>query len=124
MTVFDLATDGDVSFLEGSRTAPATADGTATELTTAIIEAAFGAGTRAVLVYAEQLPAEFFDLSSRVAGDALQRLRNYGVRLAVVVPAGWAGGSSRFGEMVAEERRGRDFALFESRGAAIEWLAE
>ena len=76
----------------------------------------------AAVLYAEQLPPAFFDLSSRVAGEALQRLRNYGVRLAVVVPPGWAGGSSRFGEMFAEERRGRDFVVVESRAAAVRWL--
>ena len=44
-------------------------------------------------------------------------------RLAVVCPPGRVRFSSRFGEMVAEERRGRYFGLFETRSVAWEWLA-
>ena len=119
--VLEIASEGSVTFVEGSPSAP-TASGT--EVVTALIEACFGAGADAAVLYAEQLPAAFFDLSSGVAGAALQRLRNYGIRLAVVVPPGWGGGSSRFGEMFAEARRGRDFVLVESRAAAVQWLAQ
>jgi hypothetical protein len=87
-----------------------------------VLEACFSAGTRAALLYAENLPAAFFDLSSGQAGAVLQKLRNYGVRLAVVAQPGRTQVSSRFGEMVAEERRGRHFGLFETREAAREWL--
>jgi len=89
-----------------------------------VLEACFSTGTRAALLYAENLPAAFFDLSSGQAGAILQKLRNYGVRLAVVSRPGRVRASSRFGEMVAEERRGRHFGLFETRDAAWEWLAE
>jgi hypothetical protein len=87
-----------------------------------VLEACFAAGTRAALLYAENLPAAFFDLSSGQAGAVLQKLRNYKVRLAVVAPPGRIRPSSRFAEMVEEERRGRDFGLFESRDDAREWL--
>jgi hypothetical protein len=117
----DVVTEGGVTFVEGSPSVPAASGA---DVVTAIIEASFGTRAEGAVVYAEQLPPAFFDLSSGVAGEALQRLRNYGVRLAVVVPPGWDGGSSRFGEMVAEERRGRDFGLFESRAAAVRWLTE
>lgn len=73
------------------------------------------------LLYASNLSAGFFDLSSGEAGAILQRLRNYGVRLAVVCPPGSVQ-FSRFGEMVAEERRRPDFGVFETRDAACEWL--
>ena len=89
---------------------------------TALIEACWGADCHAALIHAASLSPLFFDLSSRLAGEVLQRLRNYGVRVAVVVPPGWDEGSTRFGEMVAEERLGRDFALFDSRDAAVRWL--
>jgi hypothetical protein len=87
-----------------------------------VLEACFSTGTRAALLYAENLPAAFFDLSSGQAGAILQKLRNYGVRLAVVSRPGRSRPSSRFGEMVAEERRGEYFGLFETRDAAREWL--
>jgi hypothetical protein len=44
------------------------------------------------------------------------------VRLAVVCPPGLVSFSSRFGEMLAEERRGRHFRLFETRDEARDWL--
>ena len=117
---FEAVTEDGVTFVESSASAPEAATGA--DVSTAIIEACFGADAHAALVSAEQLPPAFFDLSSRMAGEVFQRLRNYGVRLAVVVPPGWSGGSSRFGEMLAEEQRGRDFGLFESREAAVRWL--
>lgn len=85
-----------------------------------VLEACFASGARSALLYAENLPAGFFDLSSGQAGAILQKLRNYRVRLAVV--GGFERFSSRFGEMVAEESKHRQFGIFESRDAALEWL--
>ena len=56
------------------------------------------------------------------AGAILQKLRNYRVRLAVVCPAGTVQFSSRFGEVLAEEGRGRFFGAFDTRREAVEWL--
>jgi hypothetical protein len=89
-----------------------------------VLEACFSAGARAALLYAENLPAEFFDLSSGQAGALLQKFRTYGVRLAVVSPSGKTRSSTRFGEMVAEESQRCDFGLFGTRDAARAWLAE
>jgi hypothetical protein len=75
------------------------------------------------LLYPGNLTARFFDLSSSEAGAVLQTLRNYRIRLAVVCEPGTARCSSRFGEMVAEERQGRYFGVFETREAAVRWLA-
>jgi hypothetical protein len=88
-----------------------------------VIEACFSARVDAALLYAANLPAEFFDLSSRQAGAILQKLRNYRIRLAVVCAPGSVQFSSRFGEMVAEERRGRWFGVFETRDEALVWLS-
>lgn len=90
----------------------------------ALVEACFSAGAGAALLYAENLPPAFFDLSSIQAGAMLQKLRNYRLRLAVVCPPGSVQQSSRFGEMLREEQRGRDFALFDTRAAALEWLGD
>jgi Domain of unknown function (DUF4180) len=89
-----------------------------------IVEACFGTGVSAALLYAENLTGAFFDLSSGEAGAILQKLRNYHIRLAVVRSPGSGGVSTKFHEMVAEERRHPFFGLFETRGAALEWLAE
>src|ERR1041385_3524717 len=49
-----------------------------------VIEACYSNRIRLVLLYAENLPDRFFDLSSGQAGAILQKLRNYRMRLAVV----------------------------------------
>jgi GNAT superfamily N-acetyltransferase len=89
-----------------------------------IVEACLSNRTRSALLYAHNLTAAFFDLSSGEAGAILQKLRNYRVRLAVVCPQGTVRFSSRFGEMLAEERRGSFFGVFETRSAARQWLGE
>jgi hypothetical protein len=89
---------------------------------TALLEACLSEGADRALLYAADVPELFFDLSSGVAGALLQRLRNYGIRLALVVRPGEVTPSSRFGEMVAEEARGHAFGVFASREAALTWL--
>lgn len=87
-----------------------------------LIEDCFSSGARTALLYADNLPGKFFDLSSGQAGMILQKLRTYKVRLAVVAPTERVVPSIRFKEMVAEERRSGQFALFETRDAAAAWL--
>ena len=43
-------------------------------------------GSRALLMDRSALPDAFFDLSTGVAGELAQKLANYGVRMAGVVP--------------------------------------
>lgn len=88
-----------------------------------VIEACLSSDIDAALLYAPNLTPAFFDLSSREAGEILQKLRNYRIRLAVACPSGTVAFSSRFGDMLAEERRGRFFGVFDTRGEALEWLA-
>lgn len=89
-----------------------------------VIEVCFSEGVQAALLYAANLNPGFFDLSSGDAGAILQKLRNYRIRLAVVCPPGSVAPSSRFGEMVADERRGNHFGMFETRQEAVEWLQQ
>src|SRR6476659_647401 len=49
-----------------------------------LIEDCISSGSRAALLHADNLPRKFFDLSSGQAGQILQKLRTYRVRLAVV----------------------------------------
>lgn len=89
---------------------------------TRVIEACLSSGARAAVLYAENLPSAFFDLSSGQAGTILQKLRNYGIRLAVVSSQNPAKLSARFTEMAAEERKRGYFAIFETIDGAREWL--
>ena len=79
--------------------------------------------TRTVLLYAENLTERFFDLSSGEAGTILQKLRNYHIKVAVVLTPDGPRQSTMFREMAREEGKGNDFRLFDDRDAAEEWLA-
>jgi uncharacterized protein DUF4180 len=82
-----------------------------------ILEACFSAQSRAAIVYPANLTARFFDLSSGEAGDVLQKIRMFGVRLAIVCAPGDARLSRRFTEILAD-----DLKLFDTVDAARAWL--
>lgn len=86
-----------------------------------LLEACFEHEVDLLLLYPENLTQHFFDLSSGEAGEILQKLRNYRVRLAVArSPALRL--SSRFGELLAEENDRPHFRIFDDRSTAVEWL--
>jgi hypothetical protein len=49
-----------------------------------LIGDAFSHSAQFVLLSDEQLSEDFFDLSTRLAGDVIQKFVNYGLRLAIV----------------------------------------
>lgn len=87
------------------------------EIFTSCVES--GAG--AVLLDEAALPAEFFDLSSGVAGELLHKLSTYRMRLAGVVPDPSVH-PARFQEFVRESNRGQQFRFFATRSEAVDWL--
>ena len=74
-----------------------------------------------VLIAGEQLPDAFFDLSSRFAGELLQKLQNYRIRAAAVFRSD-ADYSDRFKEFLSEARSSHSFRAFEERAKAEAWL--
>jgi len=78
-------------------------------------------GARALLLDESALSAEFFDLSTRVAGELLHRLGLYGIRMAAVVPDP-AAHSPAFQDFVREADRGERYRFFATRAEAIGWL--
>jgi hypothetical protein len=115
-----LVDKGDVRFVEGPPGEPLlqTIDDAGL-----VVETCFSNKAGSALLYASNLTERFFDLSSGEAGAILQKLRTYRIRLAVVYTPGVTRFSRMFGEMVAEESRGRYFGLFETVEAAREWLS-
>lgn len=111
---------GDLSVVEGRPGEPFMAGAGDAAL---LIEACWSSGAQAALLYAPNLPPQFFDLSSGQAGEILQKLRNYRLRLAVVCPPGGVALSRRFEELMVEERREPHFGLFDTREQALAWLA-
>jgi hypothetical protein len=78
-------------------------------------------GSRALLLDRDAIPDAFFDLATGVAGELVQKLTNYGVRMAAVVPD-LPVQPLRFREFVREANAGRQFRFFATRQEAIDWL--
>jgi hypothetical protein len=78
-------------------------------------------GVPALLFDHGALPAVFFDLRSGVAGELVQKLVNYGLRMAAVVPD-LSVHSERFREFAREANAGRRFRFCATRVEAIAWL--
>ena len=114
-----LVEDGSLKLLEGSPSEHLMSD---VDDAARVIEACLSNRADAALLYPANLTERFFDLSSGQAGAVLQKLRNYRLRLAVVCAPGTVQFSSRFGDVIAEERRGRFFGVFDTRSEAVEWL--
>ena len=78
-------------------------------------------GSRVLLFDAGALPDAFFDLSTGVAGELVQKLVDYDVRMAAVVPD-LAARSARFREFAREANARRQFRFFETREEAVAWI--
>lgn len=87
-----------------------------------MVSACFEAGTRNLLLDHGTLPPDFFDLSTGVAGELVQKLINYGIRAAVVVPDDEMH-SQRFREFARESLRSGSFRVLPDRRSAVDWLA-
>jgi hypothetical protein len=85
---------------------------------TLVLEACLSAGVRTALLYPENMTPRFFDLSSGEAGEILDKLRRFQVRLAIVCAPGAVRFSSRFREVLSDDLR-----VFDTREAARAWLA-
>jgi hypothetical protein len=89
-----------------------------------VVEACASARSSDALLHTANLPAGFFDLSTGIAGEYLQKWRNYRIRVALLCPRGTVAFSSRFPEMAAEEAGKGSFRVFEAREPAVAWLEE
>jgi len=87
-----------------------------------LVEAGYEWDTQAFLIGERLLPAEFFDLRTRFAGEFVQKLVNYQLRVAAVVAPDVDRGA-RFAEFVLELRRHPAFRVFAERGEAEAWLS-
>jgi hypothetical protein len=74
-----------------------------------------------ILMHADNVSEEFFNLSSGLAGEVLLKFTNYRLKVALVMPADLPV-SERFAEFASETRRSRDFRIFYTEGSAAQWL--
>ena len=87
-----------------------------------LVGACFECKAAGALLYPENLPPGFADLSTGVAGEVLLKLQLYRIRLAVVMPLETTEHSAHFAAMVREANRGRDFHVAPTRDEAEAWL--
>lgn len=88
----------------------------------AAVTACIESGKRCLLLEDGTLPPVFVDLSTGVAGAMVQRLTQYGIRMAAVVPDPSAHSRS-FQDFAREANKGAQFRFFPDRESAIGWLA-
>lgn len=75
-----------------------------------------------MILYADNLPPEFFQLRTRLAGEILQKFVNYGIKLAIVGDFSQYD-SKALGDFIYESNRGRHFFFVQTRDEALERLA-
>lgn len=85
------------------------------------VRACIESGAGGILADDGALPPAFFDLSSGMAGDVVQRLTLYEIRMAIVVPDASVH-SGAFQDFAREANRGRWFRFFPDRARALAWL--
>ena len=78
-------------------------------------------GTQRLMIHASNLAPEFFDLSTRVAGEILLKFSNYRIQAAAVLRPEMVE-RGKFKDFVLETNRGRDFRVFYDRQSAESWL--
>jgi hypothetical protein len=86
-----------------------------------VVAACIENGHRRLLIDADAFTPEFFDLSTGVAGALAQRLTQYEIRMAGVVPDPSIH-SRPFQDFAREANKGRWFRFFPTREQAVAWL--
>lgn len=84
---------------------------------------AYGLEHGSLLLSEANLCPEFFDLSSGLAGETMQKFVNYRIQLAIIVAAPEDHGG-RFCELVHEHRNHPTVRFFVSEAEAREWLSD
>ncbi len=75
-------------------------------------------GARSIIIRKEHLPAEFFDLKTRLAGEILQKFSNYRVRLAVV--GDFSNTSKSLRDFIYESNKAGQFLFLSSEKAVLQ----
>jgi PadR family transcriptional regulator AphA len=74
-----------------------------------------------LLLYEGNLSPGFFELSTGLAGNILQKFVNYSIKVAAVIDTERIS-QGRFREMVIEVNQGSHFRVFNNCIEAVEWL--
>lgn len=113
-----LVEQGEIKYVEVvARPQPVKTEQDALELLSLLGE--YGAGR--LMLHAGALSEDFFRLRTGVAGAVLQKLVNYSVKTAVLLPE-TAELGSRFKELISETKKGGPYRFFKDRDKAEKWL--
>ena len=86
-----------------------------------MMSATYGTDCLGIALNKEALSPEFFDLSSRLAGDILQKFVNYGFKISIYGDLS-AYPSKALGDFVYESNSGNQVGFVSSEGEAVERL--
>jgi PadR family transcriptional regulator, regulatory protein AphA len=86
-----------------------------------LVAACGEAGTQRLLLHADNLTPEFFQLRTGVAGAILLKFSNYRIKVALLLRPEQVG-DGKFKDWVLETNRGREFRVFFERVTAEKWL--
>lgn len=86
-----------------------------------LISACFENDAELLMLHLDVLSDEFFRLRTGLAGEVLQKLINYHIKLAVVLPDEQRM-LGRFRELVAEANQGSEFRVFSDIAGAESWF--
>jgi len=78
-------------------------------------------GTDKVIIHAECLNDDFYDLKTGLAGAILLKFVNYYIKVAAILPVEKVN-QGKFREFALETNRGRDFRIFNEKESAEDWL--
>lgn len=74
-----------------------------------------------LLIHYEVFSEDFFNLKTKVAGNIIQKLINYNIKSAALIPEEIMN-KGRFREMALETNKGNHFRMYESKDEAETWL--
>lgn len=77
--------------------------------------------TNRILLREEHIAPSFYDLKTGFAGEVLQKLSNYGCRLAIAGSFSTVR-SERFRELMREANKGRQIRFTHTEQDAVDWL--
>lgn len=77
--------------------------------------------TNLLMIHCEALSADFFKLRTGVAGAILQKLVNYSIKAAIIIPD-QSVVSSKFKELASEANKGNQYRIFMSGMEAENWF--
>ena len=86
-----------------------------------LIAACWESDVSNLMLFEDNLSAEFFKLSTGLAGQLMQKLINYQIKAALIIPDP-EGLTDRFKEWALELNKGKEIRIFRTVTEAESWL--